>query len=142
MTKKLFFIFAVMFLMYQTAQVAQAQQIVTQSTNAVAADEGSLDACPADPSNDYDMINEAASSRKPAGCLLMECWSTCNIPGVGNQYETNIKCGNSSSQSLRTSCSLAGGTITKASCRPRGYSSRPCAPAQTNPTIIPGPLPW
>lgn len=79
---------------------------------------------------------------RPAGCLQQECWITCNIPGGGNRYEAALNCGGAVQRSLRSSCRLAGGTVTSISCRAMGYCGSPGAPAPYRPTIVPGPQPW
>ncbi|TAH33036.1 MAG: hypothetical protein EYC62_06925 [Alphaproteobacteria bacterium] len=134
MLKNVFF--AVVFGLFLTAfsNVANAQVLHTISGEAVAVGDA-MEICHADG-------DVAVAMARPAGCLLMECWMTCNVPGIGNTYETALQCGTTTSQSLRTSCSLAGGSVTSMTCRPRGYSSSRCAPPTSPPVVIPGPLPW
>ncbi len=146
------------FLMIASAHNAVAQQsigtlsgeVITIGGNSVSViDDGSStdgESCEAD---DVVVSSENAQAqpgtprpKRPRGCLQMQCWMTCNVPGMGNTYESALKCGNQAGNMLRTSCTNAGGTVTQMSCRPMGYSGNPCSPAQYNPRPETGPAPF
>ena len=144
MFKKIFVVSAAVIALFVFMNVAQAQVFDSKNgigdSTTIDRDNGGM--CEAE-NNGFDIaIDAAAAAARPAGCVLVECWMTCNVPGIGNTYESALQCGGTTQTSLRNSCRLAGGTVTTLSCRGRGYSSSFCAPPRTNPAPIPGPLPW